>query len=110
MTQETTTDNLTAKLEELDAWLRAEERDWNAEDDMLGNTYAKVNVTGLRVLLAEAKGLWAAKREAIEALGAMPEGFCFCSANRVGDDSKVHEPECRDLRAALSRAPIQPAS
>lgn len=40
-------------------------------------------------------------REAIEALGAMPEGYCFCSKDRIGDDSKVHEPECADLRAAL---------
>lgn len=40
--------------------------------------------------------------EAAEALGAMPEGYCFCSTNRIGDDSKMHEPECRDLRAALA--------
>ena len=39
--------------------------------------------------------------EAARALGAIPEGYCFCSANRVGDDSKIHEPECADLRAAL---------
>ena len=39
--------------------------------------------------------------EAMQALGAMPEGYCFCSENRIGDDSKTHEPECRDLRAAL---------
>lgn len=37
----------------------------------------------------------------IEASGAMPEGFCCCSKDRIGDDSKTHEPECRDLRAAL---------
>ena len=42
--------------------------------------------------------------EAAEALGAMPEGYCFCSAHRIGDDSKVHEPECADLRAALAAA------
>ena len=40
--------------------------------------------------------------EAAQALGAMPEGYCFCSKDRIGDDSKIHEPECRDLRAALS--------
>lgn len=40
--------------------------------------------------------------EAAEALGAMPEGYCFCSAHRIGDDSKVHEPECADLRAAIA--------
>ena len=40
--------------------------------------------------------------EAAQALGAMPEGYCFCSANRVGDDRKIHEPECADLRAALA--------
>ena len=38
---------------------------------------------------------------ATEALGAMPEGYCFCSENRIGDDSKTHEPECEDLRSAL---------
>lgn len=40
--------------------------------------------------------------EAIQALGAMPEGYCFCSKDRIGDDSKIHEPECRDLRRALA--------
>lgn len=38
---------------------------------------------------------------AVEALGAMPEGFCGCSKNRIGDDSKIHEPECRDVRKSL---------
>jgi len=38
---------------------------------------------------------------AVEALGAMPEGYCFCSKDRIGDDSKVHEPECADIRAFL---------
>ena len=38
---------------------------------------------------------------ATEALGAMPEGYCFCSENRIGDDSKTHEPECEGLRSAL---------
>ena len=40
--------------------------------------------------------------EAARALGAMPEGYCFCSTDRIGDDSKAHEPECADLRAALA--------
>ena len=43
-----------------------------------------------------------ALRSSVEALGAMPEGYCFCSKDRIGDDSKTHEPECRDLRAALT--------
>jgi hypothetical protein len=38
---------------------------------------------------------------AAEALGVMPEGYCFCSRDRIGDDSKTHEPECRDMRAAM---------
>lgn len=42
-----------------------------------------------------------ALRSAVEALGAMPEGYCFCSKDRIGDDSKLHEPECADLRAAI---------
>jgi hypothetical protein len=41
--------------------------------------------------------------QAVRALGAMPEGYCFCSKDRIGDDSKTHEPECADLRAALER-------
>ena len=40
-------------------------------------------------------------RAAAQALGAMPEGYCFCSKDRIGDDSKTHEPECADLRIAL---------
>jgi hypothetical protein len=39
--------------------------------------------------------------DAVQAIGAMPEGYCFCSNNRIGDDSKSHEPECAELRAAL---------
>lgn len=39
---------------------------------------------------------------AVQALGAMPEGYCFCHRDRIGDDSKVHDPECRDIRAALA--------
>lgn len=97
-------DNLTAKLAQIDAWLKDAERDANSDVSMTGETYASVNVTGLRVLVAEANGLWTAKREAFEALGVMPEGFCFCSSERIGDDSKVHEPECRDARAALASA------
>lgn len=42
-------------------------------------------------------------REAAMALGAMPEGYCFCSEDRIGDDSKTHEPECSDLRAAIAK-------
>ena len=40
---------------------------------------------------------------AIQALGVLPDGYCFCRSNRCGDDSKTHEPECRDLRAAIGR-------
>ena len=39
--------------------------------------------------------------DAVKALGAMPEGYCFCSTNRIGDDSKTHEPECADIRALI---------
>ena len=42
---------------------------------------------------------------AAESLGAMPEGYCFCSKDRIGDDSKIHEPECAELRAALQVQP-----
>lgn len=43
-------------------------------------------------------------REAAKALGALPDGYCFCSSNRVGDDSKIHEPECSDLRNVINGA------
>lgn len=46
--------------------------------------------------------------EAAQALGAMPEGYCFCGKDRIGDDSKIHEPECRDLRAALAQIGAKP--
>ncbi len=41
--------------------------------------------------------------DAVKALGAMPEGYCFCSKDRIGDDSKAHEHECRDIRALINR-------
>jgi hypothetical protein len=41
---------------------------------------------------------------AAQGLGAMPEGYCFCSKDRVGDDSKIHEPECAGLRLAICGA------
>ena len=41
-------------------------------------------------------------QDAAEALGALPDGYCFCSADRHGEGpEESHEPECRDLRAAL---------
>jgi len=45
---------------------------------------------------------YASLLSATQALGAMPEGYCFCSSNRIGDNSKQHEPECAELRASLS--------
>lgn len=43
-----------------------------------------------------------ALKSAVEALGALPDGYCFCSSNRHGDGApESHEPECRELRAAL---------
>ena len=52
-------------------------------------------------------GPWGAAPDlltAAEALGAMPQGYCFCSKDRIGDDSKVHEPECAAMRAAIAKA------
>lgn len=44
-----------------------------------------------------------ALKSAVEALGALPDGYCFCRANRHGDGTpESHEPECRELRAALA--------
>jgi hypothetical protein len=41
--------------------------------------------------------------DALAALGAMPEGFCFCSTNR--DPLKAeHDGECAEARDVLCRA------
>lgn len=61
-------------------------------------------LTDLRAKLAVAVARAKVLEDTAQALGAMPEGYCFCSANRIGDDSKTHEPECADLRAALNGA------
>lgn len=59
-----------------------------------------IRTAGEANVLAAAPDLLAA----IQTLGAMPEGYCFCSENRIGDASKIHEPECRDVRRALAKA------
>lgn len=38
--------------------------------------------------------------EALGAIGVIGGGYCFCSSNR-DPNSSVHQPECRDARAAL---------
>jgi hypothetical protein len=43
-----------------------------------------------------------ALREALGALGVIGGGYCFCSQDR-DPDKAVHQPECRDARAALAR-------
>ena len=104
MTQEAETDKaelatLRAAEKELsDAYLRIREKlgAWNTAHggaDRFAVTEAAVDA--LREKVERLTG-------AAEALGAMPEGYCFCSRNRIGDDSKTHEPECADLRAALT--------
>lgn len=62
--------------------------------------------TDIQVHVANARLIAAAPDllEAAQGLGSMPWGYCFCSKDRIGDDSKVHEPECRDLRAAIAKA------
>ena len=59
-----------------------------------------------RAEAAEAKV--AKLREAIEAHGMLPNGFCVCSNNRDGEKSN-HQPECRDLRAALAETEMKNA-
>jgi len=41
--------------------------------------------------------------KSIQALGAMPEGYCFCFGNERDPNKPEHEHtgECRDLRSAL---------
>ena len=41
------------------------------------------------------------RTEWAQALGAMPNGYCYCSKERDGGKSQ-HEPECAGLRAALA--------
>ena len=96
-------DLLTTKIAELDASLKHSESDANADEIWpTGEVENKVNVTALRIAVAEIRALWATRLEAIQALGTMPEGYCFCAKDRIGDDSKHHEPECRDLRAVIA--------
>ena len=67
---------------------------------------APTSALGCKAMQAELATLRAerdAMRISVEALGAMPEGYCFCSKDRIGDDSKSHEPECADLRSALAK-------
>lgn len=71
-----------------------------AEVANVANSCWRQNLRADAVLIAAAPSLLAAA----EALGAMPEGYCFCSKDRIGDDSKTHEPECRDLRLAIAQA------
>ena len=93
-----------ATLAAENATLRAE----NEELDFLRHEGGPDSVAAMETELAtlrasEAAALErvAALTEAAQALGAMPEGYCFCSKDRIGDDSKIHEPECHDLRAVL---------
>jgi hypothetical protein len=73
-----------------------------SEDDVI-RAHACVNaLKGIDIAAIEA-GVVGDLVDAVQGLGAMPEGFCFCHENRIGDDSKVHYPECRDLRAALAK-------
>jgi hypothetical protein len=38
---------------------------------------------------------------AIEALGVIGNSYCFCSGNRLDDDTSWHEPECQNICKAL---------
>lgn len=69
----------------------------------LAPTDALAELQALRAELAATQAKLARMVEAAEALGAMPEGYCFCSQNRIGDESKTHEPECRDFRLLLQK-------
>jgi hypothetical protein len=75
---------------------------WGNWDIGRGTEYRRAD---LPPTLAQAKMVEEVRKlvEAVEALGAMPEGYCYCSRDRIGDHSKIHEPECADLRAALHR-------
>lgn len=37
--------------------------------------------------------------EAVEALGVLPDGYCFCGRTNAGP----HDPECRDVRDILAK-------
>ena len=103
------------------AKLRAERDHWKlmlekAEECLaLANSTKNVIASERDLLAAELAAANAREeglREAVEALGAMPEGYCFCSRDRIGNDSKVHETECQDIRDQLqtgdaARAQVQ---
>lgn len=80
-----------------------DESDTDREKSANASRIARVPEMEARIL-ADTEALKAADGlvAAAEALGAMPEGYCFCSEHRIGDDGKTHEPECADLRAAIA--------
>lgn len=72
------------------------EKEWIEENKQLAEDWKK------EFFRAEAAERKVEKlREAIEAHGMLPNGFCVCSKDRDGEKSN-HQPECRDLRAALA--------
>ncbi len=96
------------------AWAREAVPALAAERDALAARLAEVeeNLVGVCQREAASTVRWEAKldaaeareaklRAAAEALGALPEGYCFCSKDRTGDDRKKHEPECAELRTIL---------
>jgi hypothetical protein len=54
-------------------------------------------ISTMRNMIEPLAELWAA----VEALGAMPEGYCYCNGFRDAGQNN-HDPECRDIRAALA--------
>lgn len=87
---------------------------WSHDDvkimDADGNLAALIYGRGESTLAVRGRAIAALPNllSAILALGAMPEGFCVCSKNR-DPQSEDHEPECYDLRDALTEAGINVA-
>lgn len=57
---------------------------------------------GCRVTFGDVCGVARALAEAIQALGVLPEGYCYCHPGRdAARPDELHFPECRDLRRVL---------
>lgn len=85
-------------------------RAWKADSMTASNKRLKAlwdaSNAAVDLLVASIKKLQADKAAllaAAQAVGVLPEGYCFCSSDRDALKSK-HEPECRDLRAAIASA------
>jgi hypothetical protein len=72
--------------------------------------YSELRVKAMENALRESAAQLAALREAAEAVGCLPDGYCFCFGHTrdARKPEAEHTGECRQLRAALDAAREKP--